>query len=105
MGAAQETGPPLFHAWNLCIKCKAALDFWPVVLRCGVAKYSSTRTQTALSGATQMTVLNTVRQSFQKRMAYLRTKSELRAMPLEVALDLGMFREDASKTAAKAIYG
>ena len=52
-----------------------------------------------------MTVLNTVRQSFQKRMAYLRTKSELRAMPLEVALDLGMFREDASKTAAQAIYG
>ena len=52
-----------------------------------------------------MTVINTVRQSFQKRMAYLRTKSELRAMPLEVALDLGIFREDASKTAAKAIYG
>ena len=52
-----------------------------------------------------MTVLNTVRTAVQKRVAYSRLKHELRAMSVETAIDLGMFREDASKTAAKAIYG
>ncbi|EBA11677.1 hypothetical protein [Roseobacter sp. CCS2] len=52
-----------------------------------------------------MTVLNTVRTAVQKRVAYSRLKHELRAMPVETAIDLGMFREDASKVAAKAIYG
>ncbi|MEN8896296.1 MAG: hypothetical protein ABF248_09440 [Yoonia sp.] len=52
-----------------------------------------------------MSAFKTAQQSFQKRMAYLRIKSELRSMPPEVAIDLGMFREDAAKTAYKAVYG
>ena len=52
-----------------------------------------------------MSILNTVRTSVQKRVAYSRLKRELRAMPLDVALDLGLFREDAKKTARTAIYG
>ena len=52
-----------------------------------------------------MTVLNTVRTAVQKRVAYSRLKYELRMMPTVVAIDLGMFREDAAKTASKAIYG
>ena len=52
-----------------------------------------------------MTVLNTVRAAVQKRVAYTRLKHELRSMPLATAIDLGMFREDASKIASKAIYG
>jgi len=52
-----------------------------------------------------MTVLNTVRTAVQKRVAYSRLKHELRSMPLETAIDLGMFREDAAKIAAKAVYG
>ena len=52
-----------------------------------------------------MTALNTVRTAIAKRVAYSRLKRELRNMPLEVAIDLGMFREDAAKIAAKAIYG
>ncbi len=52
-----------------------------------------------------MTTLNTVRTAIEKRVAYNRLKRELRDMPLEAAIDLGMFREDAAKTAAKAIYG
>ena len=51
-----------------------------------------------------MTVLNTVRTAMQKRVAYERLKRELRAMPLETAIDLGMFREDAAQVARKAIY-
>lgn len=41
----------------------------------------------------------------QKFAAYTRLKRELRAMPLDVALDLGLFREDAKRTALTAIYG
>ena len=52
-----------------------------------------------------MTVLTTVRTAVQKRAAYNRLKHELSIMSLETAIDLGMFREDASKTASKAIYG
>ncbi|WP_411890485.1 hypothetical protein [Yoonia sp. SDW83-1] len=52
-----------------------------------------------------MTALNTVRTAIEKRVAYSRLKRELRNMPLETAIDLGMFREDAAKIATKAIYG
>jgi uncharacterized protein YjiS (DUF1127 family) len=52
-----------------------------------------------------MTVLNIVRDSFQKRAAYSRIKFELESMRLETAHDLGLFREDAAKIATKAIYG
>lgn len=52
-----------------------------------------------------MILLNTVRTAIEKRVAYNRLKHELASMPLETAIDLGMFREDAGKIAAKAIYG
>ncbi len=52
-----------------------------------------------------MTVLNTVRHAMEKRARYQRTKTELRNMPLETAIDLGLFREDASKMAYRAVYG
>ena len=52
-----------------------------------------------------MTVLTTVRSAIEKRVAYSRLKHELETMRLETAIDLGMFREDAGKVAAKAIYG
>jgi len=52
-----------------------------------------------------MTVLNTVRTAIEKRVAYSRLKHQLATMPVATAIDLGMFREDAAKTAAKVIYG
>ena len=52
-----------------------------------------------------MTVMNSVRTAIEKRVAYSRLKHELATMPQETAIDLGMFREDAGKTASKAIYG
>ena len=40
-----------------------------------------------------------------KRAAYNRTVREIRRMPLDVALDLGIYRDDAEKIAHKAVYG
>ncbi|MBR2575591.1 MAG: hypothetical protein IKE14_14815 [Loktanella sp.] len=52
-----------------------------------------------------MKVLTTVRTAMRKHAAYLRLKNELASMPQDVAIDLGLFREDAAKIASKAIYG
>lgn len=52
-----------------------------------------------------MTVMNTVLAAVEKRARYLRTKAELQNMPLATAIDLGMFVEDAPKTAYRAVYG
>jgi uncharacterized protein YjiS (DUF1127 family) len=40
-----------------------------------------------------------------KRAAYARTVREIANMPREVALDLGIFREDAEQIAWKHVYG
>ena len=52
-----------------------------------------------------MTYLNALQTRLQKRVAYERTKREIRGMPLDVALDLGIFREDARQIASRAVYG
>ncbi len=52
-----------------------------------------------------MTLFTNVRKAAQKRADYNRTVAEIQAMPLDVALDLGIFREDAHKIASKAVYG
>lgn len=43
--------------------------------------------------------------NMKKRIAYHRTVAELRAMPQNVAWDLEIFKEDASKIARRAVYG
>lgn len=40
-----------------------------------------------------------------KRRDYHRTVRELRRLPLDVALDLDIYRGDAEKLAARAVYG
>lgn len=40
-----------------------------------------------------------------KRAAYKRTVHELEAMPLDTALDLEIYREDAAQIARRAVYG
>ncbi|MEM9970592.1 MAG: hypothetical protein AAF762_05790 [Pseudomonadota bacterium] len=40
-----------------------------------------------------------------KRRAYNRTVRELKKIPLDVALDLGIYKGDAEKIARKAVYG
>jgi uncharacterized protein YjiS (DUF1127 family) len=50
-------------------------------------------------------LLNDLKTAARKRAAYARTVREIRDMPLNVALDLGIFREDARALAYKAVYG
>ncbi len=52
-----------------------------------------------------MTVLTNLRAAMLKRAEYTRTKYEISNMPYEVAVDLGIFPEDAPKIASKAVYG
>lgn len=41
----------------------------------------------------------------EKRAAYIRTVREIESMPLETALDLGIFPGDARRIAREAVYG
>ena len=43
--------------------------------------------------------------TLKKRAMYRRTVNEIRNMPLDVALDLGIYRDDAEKIAHQAVYG
>jgi len=52
-----------------------------------------------------MSSFDTFRSAIEKRMAYLRTRNEIREMPLDVALDLGIYPGDADSIAFKAVYG
>ena len=52
-----------------------------------------------------MKLITILRIAAAKRAAYLRTKAEIARMPLDVALDLGMYREDADRIAWQAVYG
>ena len=45
------------------------------------------------------------RAAAEKRAAYRRTVLELRRMPEDVAMDLGIYRGDAERIAHKAVYG
>lgn len=50
-------------------------------------------------------IMTRLRTAAVKRAAYNKTVHEISHMPLDVALDLGIFREDAHQMAMKAVYG
>lgn len=52
-----------------------------------------------------MTLFDQIAEIARKRARYNRTVFEIQSMPLDVALDLGIFREDAEKIARRAVYG
>ena len=55
---------------------------------------------------TEMTdLIARIRQIADRRARYARTVAELRAMPLDVALDLDIHKGDAERIAARAVYG
>jgi uncharacterized protein YjiS (DUF1127 family) len=56
-------------------------------------------------GKTMTTFFNDLRTAMRKRAAYNRTVAELQSMPLDVALDLGLYRGDAHAIARQAVYG
>lgn len=51
------------------------------------------------------TFFSDIRSALRKRAAYNRTVAELRALPLDVALDLDIYPGDARSIARKAVYG
>jgi uncharacterized protein YjiS (DUF1127 family) len=46
-----------------------------------------------------------LRAAAEKRALYRRTRDEIAGMPRRVALDLGIFPEDAAMMARKAVWG
>jgi hypothetical protein len=76
-----------------------------IVLRCSITKYQYKTTRNQLGRSKYMTLFQNFQIAMQKRAAYSRLKHELRSMPRHTAIDLGLFPEDAAKTAARAIYG
>ena len=46
-----------------------------------------------------------LREAAEKRALYRRTRDEIASMPRRVALDLGIFPEDAEKIARRAVWG
>ncbi|WP_175546830.1 hypothetical protein [Natronohydrobacter thiooxidans] len=51
------------------------------------------------------TILTTIQIRLKQRAAYRRTKAEIEAMPLDVAIDLDIYKPDAARIAEKAVYG
>lgn len=50
-------------------------------------------------------VIETLKTAAANRAAYRRTRDEIARLPRDVALDLGIFPEDASQLAWTAVYG
>ena len=46
-----------------------------------------------------------IRDAAEKRARYRRTRDEIASMPRYIALDLGIFPEDAETIAHKAVWG
>ncbi len=44
-------------------------------------------------------------QDIKKRRLYNQTVREISALPIDVALDLGIYRGDAHELASRAVYG
>jgi len=74
-----------------------------IVLHCSITRLQSTKR--TITKEMHMTVLSNIRVAVQKHAAYIRTRNEIAAMPQDVAIDLGLFREDADKIAWRAVYG
>lgn len=51
------------------------------------------------------TLIAQLRRAAAERALYRRTRDEIAAMPRSVALDLGIFPEDAEKLARQAVWG
>ena len=52
-----------------------------------------------------MSLFNTLRAAAHRRAQYHRTVAELQNMPIDTALDLGIYQGDADKIARRAVYG
>lgn len=51
------------------------------------------------------TLMSQIRTAAARRAQYKRTRAELSRMPLDVALDLEIDRDDSTRLARQAVYG
>ena len=51
------------------------------------------------------TIIAQMREAAAQRALYRRTRDEIAGMPRRVALDLGIYPEDAERIARKAVWG
>lgn len=51
------------------------------------------------------TTLSTLRDAAATYARYRKTRNEIAKLPIDVALDLGLFKEDAARIAHTAVYG
>ncbi|MBC2835614.1 hypothetical protein [Paragemmobacter straminiformis] len=52
-----------------------------------------------------LNVIETLKTAAANRASYRRTRDEIARLPRDIALDLGIFPEDASQIAWAAVYG
>ncbi|WP_022703495.1 hypothetical protein [Pseudorhodobacter ferrugineus] len=50
------------------------------------------------------TLINKLQTALKNRARYIATRNEIAHLPLDVALDLGLFRGDADRIAQKAVW-
>jgi hypothetical protein len=72
----------------------------PIFLPCGEEKQTPQRCKGKM-----MKVISYLKDAIEKRAAYLHTKAEIENMPLDMALDLDIYRGDADRIARLAVYG
>ncbi len=56
-------------------------------------------------GKPMLSMIERLRDAAQTHARFRQTRDEIARMPLDVALDLGIFRGDADRIAFEAIYG
>lgn len=52
-----------------------------------------------------MSILNSLIDRARRRARYQRTVAEIRALPINIAADLGIYPGDAERIARRAVYG
>ena len=50
-------------------------------------------------------LIENLKTALQKHALYVQTRDEIAHMPLDIALDLGIFRGDANRIAYNSVYG
>jgi hypothetical protein len=67
---------------------------------------NSAAVATKMKRTTKMlTVINSLRDAARARARFVQTRDEIARLPLDVALDLGIYRGDAAQIAHDAVYG
>ena len=76
-----------------------------LMLHCSIPKYGSQDTQYSPKGK-PMNLMTNLQTRIAKRITYVRTRNEIANLPTELAVtDLSIFPSDASKIAARVVYG